>query len=220
MLVVRKRKANLESRGDFLRARHGDKQGVEVRAVAALNAACVKCVTVSPAGAALVVAHVCQDVLVNSTTLFIIAAFHLSDLLDGKLGRQTSNRYKLVGREQTSLLGRAQTAESAGRTLTSDHVVGNLEAVFLFVGLGGFGEQHLIAVFVFMSLPQREIAFLRKHPHVLEWAGLGHWNPYAQRCTRMRIPYCKGIVKDEVTFRRPGLCLRERSEQQHEGKTA
>ena len=196
-----------------------DEQAVEVAAVAGLAVAGPGGVAATPAGAALVVAHVCQDVLVNSTTFFVVAAFHLGDLLDGKLSRQTSNRYKLVGREQTSLLGRAQTAESAGRTLTSDHVVGNLEAVFLFVGLGGFGEQHLIAVFVFMSLLQREIAFLRKHPHVLEWAGLGHWNPYAQRCTGMRIPYCKGIVKDEMTFRRPGLCLRERSEQQHEGKT-
>src|ERR1700733_12732483 len=70
MLVGRKWEAYLKARWNLLRARHRDKHGVEIRAVAVLRIAGPERVAVSPTSAALVILHSAKNVFINILRLF------------------------------------------------------------------------------------------------------------------------------------------------------
>src|SRR6266576_6133778 len=68
-LIRREREANLEAGRNLLRTRHRHENGMEISAVAALRITGPQRVPVSPPGAALVVTHGAEDVLINRVRL-------------------------------------------------------------------------------------------------------------------------------------------------------
>src|SRR5579859_6559999 len=171
VLVCGDRKTDLEARWNILRARHRNKERVEIRAVSLLGVTCVEGVAVPPSGAALVVAHVGEYVLIDRATFVVITAFHVDNLLDRELGRKSCNRNQLVRGKKTLLLRRAQSSRAALSALPTDNVIDDLEVIRVLFGFRSFCVQCFVAIFALASLSQRKVAGLRDDAHGLEVPG-------------------------------------------------
>src|SRR5882724_3773511 len=96
MLVRREGKANLEARWNLLRSRHRHEYGMEIGAIAAFRITGPQRVPVAPAGAAFVITHGAEDVLINRVCLVELRGRALG-LLDRELCRQAAGGDEPVG---------------------------------------------------------------------------------------------------------------------------
>ena len=91
---------------------------MEVGAIAFFGVAGIQHVTATPAAAGFVITHICKNIIVDGAGLAQLSGLARSGM-GRKLGRQTSDRNKLVGSEKFVALVRLQGSIFQARTLRS-----------------------------------------------------------------------------------------------------
>src|SRR5271157_2700828 len=206
VLVLGKREADVEARGNTVSAQHADKRRVEIGAVAVLGIAGPHRVSTAPTGARLIVAEGCKQVIVSSFGFgdapCLTAGNLLGEDLDFAVGwdelvrlNEASHRRRYRARLAVLAL---QLRIIAARVLAARDLILQRELSRAGRRIADFRVHHVVAVFRLLRHLRLHGRFDAHQPDRLVLIGVRHRDPHADYFgARRDVLYGEGICEPE-----------------------